>query len=417
MQLRRLCSMSKRRPLLLISVCPILFVCIQNYRLIPENKKDISPFISISLTVTGEQTEKSIVTFDPSIPTVAFHTQHWGGFRNLVFIFTAFVMKARTLNFTQILLPSLTWNAAYASEIYVEHEILFDISHWNSFYPLLPRLVPYDPMAHDQYDVQSHNITVQAENATRPHAIFPKTSWFWDYKIYAMEVSESHYHVRNPVDELIRGGGALRPSYGLQTIMTNILESHDTFNHTYIALHARIEPDMQKHSSCREIYEGNLTKIFQLLEDHFIHPPAQSLFIAINRPALESEAVIPTTPIENRTREEKLAALAAENLVALNNAIDYGLFGGTVKVFEGGVATVVNTSIFKGFPDISGAIIDFYLAIEASIFIGTPVSSFSSDIVATRFYEDRSKKNYFYDGQKLWNATTTMTLKPPPFVC
>jgi len=82
-----------------------------------------------------------------------------------------------------------------------------------------------------------------------------------------------------------------------------------------------------------------------------------------------------------------------ENLAALNNAIDHGLWGGRVIVFEAGAEGAANSTIFKNYPGISGAIIDFYLATEATVFIGTAVSSFSNDVWTTLLYEDRMRKN------------------------
>jgi hypothetical protein len=88
-------------------------------------------------------------TPDPDLPTLAyFQLAFTSGFRNEGMVFTAFVVFAVDNNFTQILLPSIRWKDLYGTNQKVPHEKLFDVIHWNSLYPALPRFVSYDPVAH-----------------------------------------------------------------------------------------------------------------------------------------------------------------------------------------------------------------------------------------------------------------------------
>ena len=65
---------------------------------------------------------------------------------------------------------------------------------------------------------------------------------------------------------------------------------------------------------------------------------------------------------------------------------------------------------------IGGAILDFDTAVNAKIFVGTEISSFSADLVGTRFYQGRLD-NYYYLPDGLHRVTNESSTGPPPFVC
>lgn len=188
---------------------------------------------------------------------------------------------------------------------------------------------------------------------------------------------------------------------------------------TYMALHARVEPDMQFHIFCPEKKVIRLAEIFDSMEKYFpAPPPADKLFVAINRPLLEEEGRDDRNNINNRTTRNPIAV---ENLQVLNNAIQNGLWGGSVQVFDDeiGNLTVRNHAHLSAYPGISGAIVDYFSALEAVVFVGTrPVSSFSTDLIAARFYRGETStmlKNYHYLPTGLEVATPGNATYPPRF--
>eukprot|EP00586_Coscinodiscus_wailesii_P018007 CAMPEP_0172514512 /NCGR_PEP_ID=MMETSP1066-20121228/260616_1 /TAXON_ID=671091 /ORGANISM="Coscinodiscus wailesii, Strain CCMP2513" /LENGTH=210 /DNA_ID=CAMNT_0013295203 /DNA_START=288 /DNA_END=920 /DNA_ORIENTATION=+ len=193
---------------------------------------------------------------------------------------------------------------------------------------------------------------------------------------------------------------ALQPVEKLQQIITSVAAPF-----SYMALHARVEPDMQHHAVCRDEKERNLTKIFGMLETAFPEPPSSQLFVAIARKLLVSEV--------QTNRDGNL--LAVENLLALDYALENGLWNGRVKVFESGTVSVKGTE-FDPYPAIAGSLVGYHLAVNAKVFIGTEVSSWSVDVARTRYYQGMAESNYIYLPKGV-NQWTFDGMGPPPFRC
>ena len=115
-------------------------------------------------------------------------------------------------------------------------------------------------------------------------------------------------------------------------------------------------------------------------------------------------------------QKKKINWIAVENLRALNQARDFGLWNGQAKVFEFGSKALANVEYYQKRPSTTGALINFFIGVGAKIFIGTEVSSYSHDLLATRFYRDQME-NYKYlpDGLHPWIAPGT--IDPPGFGC
>jgi hypothetical protein len=103
--------------------------------------------------------------------------------------------------------------------------------------------------------------------------------------------------------------GAFRPHPDLQKHIQQLVGSMDnqTSDGSYMALHARVEPDMQRHPVCRDIKVISLQAIFDSMQTQFPELPASKLFIAINRPMLEKEGS--NLDGENQVAVENLAVL------------------------------------------------------------------------------------------------------------
>jgi hypothetical protein len=129
----------------------------------------------------------------------------------------------------------------------------------------------------------------------------------------------------------------------------------------------------------------------------------------INRELLERESK------DLRRSQATTNWIAVENLKALNRARDEGLWGGRAKVFEFGPKMLKGTR-FEHRSMITGAILDFEVGINAKIFIGTEVSSFSHDLLATRFFRGMMENyNFLPDGLHHW--TPPGTEDPQGFGC
>lgn len=117
----------------------------------------------------------------------------------------------------------------------------------------------------------------------------------------------------------------------------------------------------------------------------------------------------------NEKDPENTNWLAIENLAALNHAVSHGLWNGTVKVFEFGAKALNGTSYGSRWST-SGAILNFYIAIGGNVFVGTEVSSYSIDLLSTRFYRG-NQRNYKYLPDGLHEWTPEGTKHSPGFAC
>ena len=340
---------------------------------------------------------------DPNLTTIALQSSLQFGFRNECQAFTCFVMRAMDRNMSQILLPSITMKDAFGTNHRIPFERLFDVVHWNSYFPALPRLVTYDPVVHPQWqDWDSDNVL----NFTKPYAFKGKMyNYLGCYWRYTEELEKNNITTRHPAELLILQG-ALRPNPDIQKDINRQRDSNTTTtaknassSMSYMTLHARVEPDMQVHPNCPDRKVTNLTQIFDMMHQHFADPPAERLYISINRNMLEGSGRNPQS--ENQ--------IAVENLRALNQAVEQGLWNGRVAVFEKEKTTRKTSGVF-------GALTSFFIALQSNLFIGTEVSSYSMDLITSRFYRG-DRHNYLYRPEGLVHATPQDAVRPPRFQC
>ena len=108
--------------------------------------------------------------------------------------------------------------------------------------------------------------------------------------------------------------------------------------------------------------------------------------------------------------------MAEYNLKIVNEILENGLWGGYTRVIEAGsrLALESNHAIYAKYHTLVGGIINFFLSLDANIFIGTEVSSYSTSVVNSRFYrndnysdggmkgEQKKKLDYFYSPEGLY---------------
>ena len=128
----------------------------------------------------------------------------------------------------------------------------------------------------------------------------------------------------------------------------------------------------------------------------------------MNRGILEEEVSNP----------KSINPLASYNLEVLNNILKVGLWDGRVTVIDAGIelAKTSGHEIYSTYYSLSGSIIDFFLAVESHLFIGTEVSSFSVDVEVTRYFRSKMS-NYHYLPDGLVLSTPEGAQNPPRFQC
>jgi len=363
---------------------------------------------------------------NPNLPTIALTEPFLkGGFRNQVMRFHALLLQAQSKNISQILLPSLRWGDGVGGGIAIPHQTLFDVEYWNTYYPALPKLVSYDYAQHYQWDNSSRLLNVSMENPTKPGAPIQfleedeekcthpyrggggvKAGVLWNfYKRYTKAMIDE----KKPRDRLeVLAYQALRPSPLLRNttreLMSHLPDAIKTGD--YITLHARVEPDMQKHGgACGELKTFNLTRILGFVEDEFRDDPPAGVFMPLNKHLLVEDA-----------KPEAKNPVAIENLAVLNRIERRGMWGNQGRVFELGTAALDNDPRFDGIRNTAGSVINFYLALASKAFIGTPVSTYSVDVWTVRFFQSKLN-NYRYLPWGLEKIGNDTKREPEPYAC
>ncbi len=199
----------------------------------------------------------------PNVTTMAFHERSlYAGFRNQMMCVTILILEAILKGHGQFLLKTVPQNDTYGSNKFMPFEELWDLEHWNSFYPKLPRFVHPHPIIHDhQWDpsINSWLRRMDVNNITRyrnadeslitdgpihPYAFGRQHHLTGMYKRYARGVGPyTQNGHRHPV-EISMLQGALRPSPYLQGIIDEKLQALDgtaaSETVEYITVHARV---------------------------------------------------------------------------------------------------------------------------------------------------------------------------------
>ena len=254
-------------------------------------------------------------------------------------------------------------------------------------------------------------------NITMPYGYFgPIPNLMAGYQRYANK-AKGKFAInghRHPA-EILMFQGALKPHPELQAMIDKLMRENgltadDEQRSSYMTLHARIEPDMQKHPVCRQYKVLNLTDILDLVYAKWPEPPVSKVFMPINRQYLEKEGILDPDKPKN-----KINWIAVENLKTLNQIRNEGMWNGQVPVLEFG-SNALQGSRYELRPSTAGAILNYFVAINARIFVGTEVSSYSHDLLATRFYRNKME-NYKYRPEGLIDWTPPGTIDPQGHRC
>ena len=70
------------------------------------------------------------------------------GFQNQFQDLFGFIKVAVEEGFHQVLIDTIRWKDQFGFSRYVRFDAYFDVVHWNSYYPTLPRLVTFDSKMH-----------------------------------------------------------------------------------------------------------------------------------------------------------------------------------------------------------------------------------------------------------------------------
>lgn len=381
----------------------------------------------------SKQLESSLRAL-PDLKTGSHNHNFWSGFCNQFMMFNGLIFLAVDGNFSQILIESVKWKDQFGTNDLIRYDHLFDVVHWNSYHPSLPRMVLHNEHLFPDIEVipgrsrlvKNPKDTIKMSprlqwkitgdpfvNATKPHPIGKKqTQAIHLFLEYTNKIHRLGNERRN--EELAIMTGALKPHPIIKDMIRKFLYDFNSQSgsrkSTFGVLHARIEPDMQNHGACMDKKVTNFTEIINQIQTS-LNPPTglTTMVVILNRELLENE--VSDGGIKN--------PLAVYNLDVLNELLMNGLWKGKVKVIEAGSKLAKDQhmyDIYSGYSTIVGGIINFFLSLDASVFIGTEVSSYSSMVITSRFFRNKYD-NYFYSPKNLSLVTPHDAGGPPKFKC
>jgi len=367
----------------------------------------------------------------------------FSGYRNQAFRLIALVMYAVRKGYDEILLPSLRWDGRPKSlnsqkhPVAIPFETLFDVEHWNRQTDL-PRLVEYNASLHYDWDPSRglfHGVDCEVVktylhrkdpedrnaimerianvSANHPHGygggVRAGTLWN-DYKLMIgnTPIAGRRWNVSLDVlqsteESVVK---ALKP---VPNILEGIKYVSRLSSSPYLAFHPRVEVDMIKHRfSCTSIRESNLTSLFHMIQSYDKFKKVDNMFVAINIDSMETTL---------RNKKSKYFALHEENKLIFKQATTLGLDrldqDKNMALIFGGKEAIQKTNTPQCAHTIGAAILNFEIAVNADMFLGTKISSWSSSVWQARFLSGRGSENYMFTP----NGIEKIEGRPEPFEC
>lgn len=222
---------------------------------------------------------------------------------------------------------------------------------------------------------------------------------------------------------------ALQPLPQWKALAESCLDVDDNSKpEAYVALHSRIELDMLQHP-CGITMERNLTEIFRQVGDLVDRQPADrrltQLFVAVSRSDMT---------FREGQDGRLFRATNDYNLQVLNryssrnhqedrprNLPDMPKVAGKLSVVECGKGLV--DDYYRQHPEVPDhgsllqAVVNFHLAVHATIFVGVKGSSYSTDVLTTRYHLGRGADNYLYTKRGAVQQVGNGGLPPPHGNC
>ena len=184
---------------------------------------------------------------------------------------------------------------------------------------------------------------------------------------------------------------------------------------TYIAVHSRIEADMLAHP-CSKYMETNLTNILDMV-DQFVNEynsggenegqKVGGTFLAVSRGFMKFRPTDGYLSTIQHVLDDNYNTLNARSVSSYlyeeKETDDTNQNNSSNTVFECGEGWVNNYyekhPATNDYGSILPSIINFYIAVNAEIFIGASRSSWSNDVWTARYHQGKGDKNYEYSSK------------------
>ena len=351
-----------------------------------------------------------------------------GGYRNQYMRFVGLVAQALSNN-QDILLESIKWHEK-SSHNGIPFEMLWNVQTWNAN-PKLPKFVNYDPSIHRQWNKRTTafsgtcptviawfqaphrtSLFTEVKEMTLPHPAGGARSGqpgnLWDYyrsrDKYGLDVTKQGTTLVE-IEEWILT--SMQPSAVVQQLVDSL---KPTTTSSYIALHPRIEPEMLDHTHCQDDKVRKLQDILDQVTNYPDFAEYPELFVAVAMPQMMA------TPKKSSTRKWMTDHL--QNVEILKTIFKDGITKGQgengsrhLHVWTAGESSLQKQNVNSCMLTILASIVNMELAIQANVFVGTAVSTWSTSVWKVRHY--RGLPNYEFTPTGIRKVEGL----PAPFKC
>lgn len=422
------------------------------------------PFPNNEMQISYQKMLQETLQPFPNVSTTFHSKVFFAGLCNQYMRFMGLIFLASMEGYGQIIEESIQWKDTYGHNDLVPHSMLWDVVHWNTYYPTLPRLVSFQQEIHRDLTLSLESINLNPGTFVRRNVQYHPSviGHLWDqssnhhnvsivppplmrkpmegknkYKQLVRQIDMDQAEKTNPVQLAMYKAmleGALRPHPFLQGVIDQTRmellgagtgTETETGQKGYMVLHARVEPDMARENEriCRQYRVMNMTEILDMIYDQYPEPPVTTVLIVLSRALMEEEAQKQGMKNHHHHHNEpdSFHIMNDHNLKTLNDILQYGMWNGKVKVVEAGSQMVqeAGSDFYRYYSNIAGSIVNFFLAIQSNILVGTEISTFSTLAMNSRIYRGQLE-NYFYRPQGLyWMSPSNdeNVTKPHRFVC
>ena len=205
----------------------------------------------------------------PDVQTASLSRAFYSGLNNQMHRFIGTILLANTEKTGQIIEESIRWKDTFGTNKGVPHYRLWDVVHWNSFFPTLPRFASYDSEHHPHLQPHLRNTTIEGKVYSEIEVKHRKLDWdIWAnksithprpmgqfpqqnlnrYKQFTKKLDLGHKTEKDHLEmySLILKD-ALRPHPFLQKIIKEEMSKlRGEEGGKFMTLHARVEPDMAR---------------------------------------------------------------------------------------------------------------------------------------------------------------------------
>jgi hypothetical protein len=264
------------------------------------------------------------------------------------------------------------------------------------------------PILTNQHGInpRKHNFAVNTDHCINPRVFGGgmKAGVLWNAYISYQKRADTTTMLSNgnksyvPFDTDIWIYRALRPAKIWRELADECITTRAPTG-KYIAVHARLELEMMGHV-CGRTMEKNLTVILQQINRLYNEQPQprkvlmSGLFIAVSRDGME---------VTDNYRKSPFRTFAEDNIQTLDRITRSQQAPNPSTVlpaFECGEKLLQRYYIKNAnIPDhgsLLQSVINFYISVSSDVFIGVAQSSYSTDILTTRYWLGKGSSNYRY---------------------